>query len=370
MPHILVRIYIKFKLYCCINACQKSTYILEENNTGKMVKQYGKVHEQLEMFHNPFSRATTQPKIPDGKTVESLGFHTEAVGEVVNSEDQPIMHMLMYAGQKSALIIDKVGGLSTRTYTIPDFQASGGINWTTLLVDPPIQAAIGQIEPYANWRTVSAGLRLALLNPSEENDGWWEAVRVTEPLDASDWYYTTTGVSNVPANNGTIAPLDLIDQFASKEIVNERSYVTGLLRELEDYQFELHGVKDHHDFTTGKEQIHISPESRYAADIPNKEVRMQNGFQESFDVIESNVDQGYDMIYIRFHCRKNDGSAGDQALQGSRIHYNLVSNQEIVYGIDRKESRFQTQTGNVGVDASSKHASLRRMRGSAAHKLR
>ena len=40
-------------------------------------------HRQLAVYHNPFSRATKQPKIPDGKVTESLGFQTQAVKELV-----------------------------------------------------------------------------------------------------------------------------------------------------------------------------------------------------------------------------------------------------------------------------------------------
>lgn len=64
-------------------------------------------HRQLAVYHNPFSRATKQPKIPDGKVTESLGFQTQAVKELVPvTGGDGMLHLLMFAGQNCGLMVN------------------------------------------------------------------------------------------------------------------------------------------------------------------------------------------------------------------------------------------------------------------------
>ncbi len=48
------------------------------------------------------------------------------------------------------------------------------------------------VDNYAKWRTVSQAAVLKLVNSTDENDGWWESVRLSEPLGENEWMVTTT----------------------------------------------------------------------------------------------------------------------------------------------------------------------------------
>jgi len=364
----------KTKFYCCLNACNKSEYIL---NTVEYIDM-SEARKQLEVFHDPFSNATSQPKIPDGKTTESLGLSLQSVGEIVNEEDgNPIqgdastMHLLFFPGQNGCLFasnVDDTGGVGAfNTYGFDD---AGGPDWLNMGISG---GTVSQYTPYAQWRTVSAGLRLSLLNSVEEDDGWFEAVRLNEPLSPDDFYLSTKGRQTLSGTDvGICHPAYPITQvgFATRVLSNEPSYVTGLLRDLENFQFELHGKMDHHDFVQGKENIYIGADSIGASNpvlSPYQAEFNSDGHDDVYDMVNQYIDPGYDMIYIRLHCREN---VSGSVLNGSRIHYNFVSNQEVTYRGDQRDSRYQTQSQNIGLAAAARHGTLRRMRGQSAIEMK
>lgn len=339
--------------------------------------------KQLEVFHDPFSNSTTQPKIPDGKAIESLGLSLQSVGELKNKEDaSPFegsaeeIHLMLFAGQNAGLVaynVDDTGSSGATSFNVYGYEDAGGCNWQ------PVSVAGGaclQHTEYGQWRTVSSGLRLSMLNAIEEDDGWFEAVRINAPLDATEDYILATldrtAVSTVK-DNGCVIPIhpfsNSSSDLAERTLSNEPSYVTGLMRDLENYQFELHGKMDHHDFVQGKRTIDLTGDHISSANPLS--LPFTGGFAENasevYDVINQYIDPGYDMIYIRLHCRANVSTS--PTLNGSRLHFNLVSNQEVTYRGDQRDSRYQTMSQNVGLSAAAKHGVLRRLRGAAGIKL-
>lgn len=349
-------------------------------------KSRSEVHNQLEVFHYPFSRATQQPKIPDGKTVESLGYRASRTTEIVNEEKDnaegaQVIHILLFAGMNAGLLCQNVLGapldtVGNRNYLVIGAEDANSPSWVQ--TTPATGASgIAALDNYHSWRVVSTGARFSLLNPDEENDGWWEAVRITEEHRSEDWYLTTLNLSQNTSGNGVLAPVELLNKIDSMDMSIERSYCTGLLRDIENYEFSLNGVQDHHDFRKMKDRITLESDltapagtADYiadSADFDAYQARLVAGRDNCYDLIDNYVDNGYDMIYIRVHPRHNRSDISE--LNGSRLHVEWISNQEIVYGHTERESRFQTLSGNVGVDSSSRHASLRRLRGLAAHKV-
>lgn len=323
---------------------------------------------QLHVFHNPFSKATTQPKIPDGKVNDSLGFSTQFVGEIQNKASANTLHVLMFAGANCAIVVDNSAQatLGTRVYYCPGFSGSSAIDWE----DAVSAAAAMQVkngDDYALWRVVSCGLQLKLLNPTEEDDGWWESVRVVVESDAKDWALTTVNNSTNNREDGTLAPLGVLTKVLTGGISegleettlsNLPSYNTGLLRDLHRYQFELHGCTDFHDFIHKRDELHIPAEAIDNVDIvTNYEANFEKGFDDIHELIRDAIDTSYDMAYIRLHCRANTGTS---PFLGSRFHMNCVSNQEIHFDHSKREARFQTKTGNAGAGAAGVHASARR----------
>jgi len=350
--------------------------VKRRKTTRKVVKSAAPEERQLAVFHNPFSRATKQPKIPDGKITESLGFQTQAVGELLatNQNTAPVvgdgtMHILLFGGQNCGMIaINDLQGSylfnqpSGTVITQPlnrvrvvGFEGSndvefGGVN--------NLGGILGFEDDYAYWRLVSQGLRLSLLNPQEEDDGWFEAVRINEPLATEQWGILARNNSQ-STNNGAIVPRTLIEDLSNRDFVNQTSYSTGLLRDLNQHVFKLNGVMDHHDFKQQMEAITLKDEDILFESSGNAGLARGFGVGENdaASAIKQWVDTSYDMVYIKIHGR----AAGNP----SRLHYNIVSNQEVVFPADGRESRFHTVSGNVANMAE--HASARSSMNSAAH---
>ncbi len=326
--------------------------------------------KQLAVYHNPFSRATKQPKIPDGKLPESLGFQTQTVGTLLATnvdnvgtsglDTTGMMHILMFPGMNGgALVINDLKGAylnesSTNAaftnipskHTILGYLGSNDCNFSSVTNSGGI---ISNSYQYANWRIVSQGMVLSLLNPQEKDDGWWESCRVHEGMDSFDYMIGTRKNSGDKAK-GCLIPYNMLATLKTREIANETSYATGLLRDLKNNKFVLSPQRHEHDviqqydtFQMSVDDIGSSPNSA----LLGLGVQFGSGEDAAMAWIKSRIDMGLDMIYIRVHGR----SSGE----GTRLHYNLVSNQEITFESNEREARFHTGSAKVA-NISDHHA--------------
>ena len=214
------------------------------------------------MYHNPFAQTTKQPKIPDAKCKESLGFSTRLVKElkVANLAADGVMHILLFGGQNCGMVVcgseEGTAWAKANSAGITDanalahsfasaYEGSNKLGYGT--VDLATGGKLTYDDEYARWRMVSQGARFTLLNVDDEDDGWFEAVRITEPLDGNGYSLSTTDGS-LSSNNGTINPAGLLRAQRARSLANERSYTTGTLRSLGQHQFDLHPTGDDHDF--------------------------------------------------------------------------------------------------------------------------
>lgn len=357
-----------FYCVCKVNAEKKS---FKGKETKKMsAATANEIANQLYVFHDPFSGKTTQPKIPDGKTTHSLGFTTECVEEIACAATNPdnTIHMILFPGMANCLLSfgatnksAAYAGGQARNFYLPSFSVSNGLDWTA--ITSSAGGDVGQIDNYSYWRNVSVGLKLKLLNSVEEDDGWWEAIRLRPELKGDQWWLTTAGNDSFKTQNGIVAPIGLANDIQNVELANDPSFATGLLRDLHRVQFELHGITDHHDLQQMQNAYEMS-----AGDIGTVEdyatgrnigILSANG-DGAMDVLKAFNDMSYDMVYIRLHCRNPvTGSP-------SRFHVNARINQEIVYDQNQREHRFMTRTHNIGTGATSVHSSGRAANGSAA----
>lgn len=325
-------------------------------------KELSNEHRQLAVYHNPFSVATAQPKIPDGKVTESLGFKTQAVKEFTNIPGgDGIMHVLLYPGQDAAIAItgdaESDSAFTLNKYNVLGFTGSNGLDWTSV---GATGGKANKIDNYAFWRVCSVGLKLSLLNPDEENDGWWESVRVTEPREPSLYRLHTKDVT-ADKTKGTLAPLQLLENLKSANIVNEKSYATGLLRGIENKMFSLNPVRDFHDFRDQMKVYDLNSDTVGTYDSLNESLNLLEGQDEGQMLVNQIIDPGLDFIYVRIH--------GRTTVPATRVHLNVVSNQEITFGNDERESRFQTRSGNVGPQTISEHAHVKKATNNSAHHM-
>lgn len=266
-----------------------------------------RLRQQLATYYNPFSTATTNPKIPDGKAYHSAGIRLQAVKEFVMSTGNTL-DLLLFPGLSNGLIVAKQDPASTRYMP---YQSHGRFVGNTTLMEQPVETTI------SSWRVVSQGLKITLTNNSDENDGWWEAIRV-QPGFASSF-----GMVN-PEGDGsfyigtTADSADLPAVDVDKQMVENPSYVTGKLRDIHKHLFCLAPQGKDHDFTKILARFSETDAEGYptAADL--------------------NFDFNFDCIYIRIH--------GRSGATPTRIMTHVVSNQEVIYDEGAQLTRYHSET--------------------------
>lgn len=165
-----------------------------------------RAHNAISVYLNPFSTKTTQPKIPDGKTNMSLGIR-QNVNMNITNDDAPTITCLIRAHNTTPLEVDGAA-VSNTDYQFP-------------------------VADNANskWRVVSQAARFMLINNNDNNEGWFEAARI------SDYALSTV--------DGT-------------SIVDLPSYFTGRLRDIGKYIFQLKPLNIDHDFNLAIEPVDTS----------------------------------------------------------------------------------------------------------------
>jgi len=257
---------------------------------GMKTNAYGsKSSGQLAVYRNAFSTATTNPKIPDGKSYHSSGVRLQAVKEFINDTDTT-MDFLLFPGINNGIIMAKANQTNGRYMPYPSHFTTtpgGGGGF--------IQNADTAID---KWRVVSQALKITLINNSDENDGWWEACRVQLPSDNSVFQIVDGATANVVGTAFDADQLPGVD--VERQMVENPTYVTGKLRDIHRHIFQLAPQGSDHDFNE------------------------LNTLLSTTDSGGSIIDKNFDAIYIRIHGRTGTESP-------TRVMLHVVSNQELVY---------------------------------------
>jgi len=250
------------------------------------------------VYNNPFSTATTNPKIPDGKVYASTGVRLQSVREVAN-DDNGNMDILLFPGLNNGCCISSA---DTTTAVVSMPYRDHGMFESGPLPSTQIAASIHK------WRIVSQALKITLVNNSDENDGWFEAIRIQGSSDSG--FLPTSQLDDTPPGvyvaSGGVDPLPMV---SSTNLVEHPTYVTGKLRDIHRYMFHLMPQGNDHEFN-----------------VMPREVTTNEQFVSSCLDNES-----YDAIFIRVH-----GRAGAAP---TRLMLHVISNQEVVYD----ESSFMTR---------------------------
>jgi hypothetical protein len=303
---------------------------------------------QLALYHNPFSKATGQPKIPDGKAGSSLGLKSQQIKELNNSTSFTTLHCLLFPGCGAGLAVygvDEGGPSAVTNQWLMGYNDHGNVNINDLTgkVNGD-SASFTTGDNFPKWRVVSQGLMCKLVNPAEEDDGWWEAVRLTEENDPQN-YSLLVKENDTDNAEAAIGPNPLyLATLAVTNMVDQKSYTTGRLKDIHKAQFNLHALGEEHDFVDRFNRTTGVVGTDFSA-ISSSRTNLTGGSGVARDIYRSEFDNGMDCVYLRIHCRQNTGS-GTQL--GSRVVFHLVGNQEVVYGLNQKESKYHTETHEIG----------------------
>lgn len=245
---------------------------------------------------DPFSAVVDQPKLLDGKITRSSGVKLRHAGEYLCTTTNAASNMLLMPSTSSVLLFQDLNDqLYKHVAAFPNH------------LDSPAQRA--NVE---SVRVVSTGLRLSSSNTADQNEGWWEAVRIP----VTDSMFDTISVD--PVLTSRVEPINwnLITELG--DLSNYSSYQTGKIRDLHRYQFKLNSRNTEHPFTK--------------PDV--------TGGLNSPAVAATMVDDTFDMIIVRLHGRSDASSP-------TVIRYEAVSNQEIIYKENTALGRLMSSSPRV-----------------------
>lgn len=312
----------------------------------------------------PFSSATSQPKIPDGLFTSSLSRRLQQVTEIQNSNGGDMGNTDMWCIFSPTLgipltVLNSEDGLSKRPNSSenPQYVGCPGQSVTIKLeqfgtgtVWPPVDATdytVFNDSGFAQWRIVSQGLRLELLNTDEENDGWFEAFRFNWRAQCEDLCLTPLNGSTGPSKQlgCAVNPTELKPYLETISAVEQPGYQTGLLRDLKKFEFMLHPQSTTHDPVVLKDTYSITNNISEALASgafysPYTEtLNLKGGDPIAQQIMDGLVDMNMDWLCIKLHCRVNNNTSANN---GSKFICNVMQNVEFAAAPGSDLATFQS----------------------------
>lgn len=289
----------------------------------------------------PFSTATAQPKIPDGKVATSLSRRLQKVVQLHNDSGESTLDIVMVpALGVCATVYGSDNASGTRGFEVVGFSGQTvGLNGGQLGSGNRLDNQGG----ISDWRIVSQAMKFQLNQTEEENDGWFEAVRFTARLDYGLWSVANLNNSLFTGSMGLVPNANfktaILDPLASN-MVEQPGYTTGLLKDIGKSEFKLNPKTNSVHFKKLKSLY--STVDAGGADIgtydnTDKVQNFSNFHPETKEIFDDLLDRDYDMVYLRMHCRANDGTS-----TGSKLIMNGIQNIEFCFSPDSDLSTFQT----------------------------
>lgn len=242
---------------------------------------------------DPFDQTISQPKILDGSVDRSSGLRLKATGTFQLDNTGAANYIVMYPGFSYALNWKTAASTPTLHTIFPNH-----VGTTT------DRSSVKQL------RLVSCGAKFSLENSSDENEGFWEAVRI--PMNSSDFRLT-----DLVAPLGEDYGAQTQSSFSLPDLSNYNTFQSGRLKDLDRFLFKLNSTAPDHPF----KRVLAG-----ATDI---------GGAVAPTLVSEVLDDFFDVVVIKMIGRID-------AVTPSTIRYQLISNQEVVYKENTQVSRLQT----------------------------
>jgi len=227
---------------------------------------------------DPFDTTFAQPKLFDGAVTRSSGLKFRSTGNITLDATGADNLIVLFPGLSNCMSW-KIGSGSYQTHSV----------FPTHVGTPTDRQNLNRA------RLVSSALKISLLNSSDDNEGYWEAIRV--PMEEFKGQALTLVDASAPVGEDyAVVPGST---FSVTNLSNYQTFQTGRLKDIHRFLFKLNSNSADHPFTSVKHQ--------------------------SAAVVATDcVDPYFDVVIIRIVGRID-------AVTPSMIQYDLVSNQEIVY---------------------------------------
>lgn len=205
--------------------------------------------KQMATLYNPFSLKNNQPKWPDGKAQYSIGRKHQHAAEITDNN----FVVVLFPGLTNWCIAAKHDGttatlLANHGSTLSVKYAHGvdtGSHWWNV--------GSGIADHFETWRPVSYAMVIKNINNDEWNEGWFEAIRTPrnvfmETFGLSTEDTTENSNPQVFVANAVPDAVSMQAWFNSMKWTNQPTYVTGKLKDIGNYMFQLNNQKRDNDF--------------------------------------------------------------------------------------------------------------------------
>lgn len=283
---------------------------------------------QLQVYRYPFSTATSSPKIPDGKLTQSYG--------------QKFNHAITITGVQQYLVLapcfdtfwigfNNAENSPHQIHQVQHELSQCKIVTTEQNVQYTGPAAIGK------WRIVSKSMKIRNINSDDENDGYWEAVRIPAnnihrmfSLDRKN--SPTEAGTNPWVNRGFGITHEFKESLkANSNWLMNASYCSGKVKNLSQYEFKLSPQVLEHNMLDIPKYMEWKV-ADYTA------VTEANVGQEEIDgkdlshLFKWGIDNQWDIVIIKL-----------TGIDASKYLVHTVMNVEYQMREDSKYSTFQTE---------------------------
>jgi len=287
-----------------------------------------------------------QPKIPDGSQISSLGrrFVTTRPIQMLYSATNPKpVTIVLYPGFNScAFAFDSFPG--EHMQKVFKYQGAPTLNGRLtpgeVVEAPPSPRSLlvyqDNINRLAKWRGVSFGMKVMLINNSESNDGWWEAMHIPSAESPSE--YSIKPLDNDSDFNDTAKNCTVImrpQNHAGTVMSDQPSYQQGKLRNIHNHTFVLSTINQVHPHIDLTESWKVDADT---AIQPHGHAIVPTGDANENAFTNCMMDKSFGAILLRIHGRP---PISDQT-GGSMLQVTTYANVEHVYDEGSLLAQFQT----------------------------
>lgn len=327
---------------------------------------------QVRSLENPFDTANGQPKWPDGLAHQSIGRRHQATSEVTLDD----YTVVLFPGTINwCLVLKPTGDIPTghtQIWANHSTNISFAYAFLNTTVEGGDQASVSWevgLDGFVKWRPVAYAMHTQLLNTSDRNEGWYEAVRVDKNSFLKKWC-VFGGVGSELGNGnyikgtphfhmgGSCPDHALASLMHSSRLWNrEPTYVTGELQDLHNAIFQLNTVKENNVFKKLSAFAFEGPfwklNDVYQRDdlLPNDQVGLFKPHDNFLDaeaaptprlrdipdnwVMEQILADSFDVIVLRVH-----------GVEGTKLLLHSVANFEFLCAENGQMSQYATECDN------------------------
>lgn len=229
---------------------------------------------QVKSLNNPFDTSNGQPKWPDGLATYSIGRRHQATSEITLNDYMIVLFpgtvnwcqvLTTHAGVED--LVEPENSTEDRVEVWANHSTNISFTYSTAAdsrtepidTDEDLQWEIG-LDGFTEWRPVQYAMHMQLINTSDRNEGWYEAVRIDKNSLVNRWgVYRGLGS---PLGNGNFImgsphfhmggvqpPYKIAYQMQRGYTWSqEPTYITGELQDIHNAVFQLNHIKERNDF--------------------------------------------------------------------------------------------------------------------------